>query len=528
MLRLTAIAFAVLAFATAATAHFVFVIPDAKNPEKAIVVFSDELAPDANVDIGKIAAIKLQLRDPAGKDSPLTATKAESALAVNVSGKGNRIVFGTIDYGVMQRGEGKPFLLRYHPKAMIGFVDSTKVGEKLPIEIVPIVAKGKAKFLVLSKGKPLPEAEVNVIGEKKEKLVTDKEGMTSQVDAKGVVGLWTKASEAVSGELGGKKYEEVRNYATLVVDLEAKTPTAARELVPLAKGTTSFGAAVSDGYVYLYGGHTGKPHSYSNATTSPKFYRLSLANPAKWEELPDGPIAQGVAVVAHEGKIYRIGGMQPRNKPEDKTDSHSLASVARYDVKTGKWEDLPDMPEGRSSHDAVILNNVLYVAGGWQMNGAGKESTWLKNALRLDLSKTAMKWELIEQPFQRRALTMATHGGKIYVIAGLNSGGTAERTVNVFDPSNNSWSKATDIPEGAMNGFTPAACSCDGRLFLSPADGKVYRLTEKGDSWEEVATLANARVVHRMVPTGKGQMLVIGGSSKGAPTSSVEVVEIRK
>ncbi len=30
-----------------------------------------------------------------------------------------------------------------------------------------------------------------------------------------------------------------------------------------------------------------------------------------------------------------------------------------------------------------------------------------------------------------------------------------------------------------MNGFTPAACTCDGRLYLSPAEGKAYRLTGK-------------------------------------------------
>jgi N-acetylneuraminic acid mutarotase len=186
------------------------------------------------------------------------------------------------------------------------------------------------------------------------------------------------------------------------------------------------------------------------------------------------------------------------------------------------------MPEGRSSHDAVVLSDALYVAGGWQMNGAGKESAWHKSALVLDLKKTPLKWETIEQPFQRRALTMAAHNGKIYVIAGLNAQGTAERTVNIFDPSSKSWSKAADIPEGAMNGFTPAACSCDGRLYLSPADGKVYRLTEKGDAWEEVAALKQARVVHRMVPIGKASMLVLGGSSTGSLSTSVEQVEIGK
>ena len=50
---------------------------------------------------------------------------------------------------------------------------------------------------------------------------------------------------------------------------------------------SSFGAAVADDYVYVYGGHTGKAHSYSVETTQGEFRRLSLKKPEKWEELQD-------------------------------------------------------------------------------------------------------------------------------------------------------------------------------------------------------------------------------------------------
>lgn len=224
MFRNTAACVTLFAIANVANAHFVFVIPDAKNPEKALVVFSDELAPDSNVDIAKIAGIKLQVRDAAGKDTALTATKDANALSVNVPGKGRRIVFGSIDYGVLQRGDDKPFMLRYHPKTILGPADSSKVGEKLPVEVVAVLADGKVRFQILSKGKPLAEAEVNVImaGDKKEKLMTDKEGLTTAVDAKGKMGVWTKASTTIKGEVDGKKYDEIRDYATLVIDCDAK------------------------------------------------------------------------------------------------------------------------------------------------------------------------------------------------------------------------------------------------------------------------------------------------------------------
>jgi N-acetylneuraminic acid mutarotase len=300
------------------------------------------------------------------------------------------------------------------------------------------------------------------------------------------------------------------------------------EFAPLPKPVTSFGAAISDGYLYIYGGHSGKAHTYSSETTLGQFLRIKIDNPSKWEELPGGPAAQGTALVVHEGKLYRIGGMQPRNKPDEKSDSISLSSVACFDPKVGKWQELPELPEGRSSHDAVLIGDRIIVAGGWKMNGAGNGQDWHSTALVLDLKNAPMKWESIEQPFKRRALTMAAHAGKVYVIAGLNLDGKAELIVNVYDPDKKVWSKSVDIPEGAMNGFTPAACEIGGRLYLSPADGKLYRLAQDESKWDEVGALKLARVVHRLLPAKKQHLLAVGGSAKGAPTGSIETLEITK
>lgn len=298
---------------------------------------------------------------------------------------------------------------------------------------------------------------------------------------------------------------------------------AERDYPPLPKPVTSFGATVADGHVYLYGGHSGKAHNYSTETTLGQLIRLDIANPKKWEELASGPIAQGVALVAYDGKLYRIGGMQPRNGRTEKSDLRSLDSASRFDPKTGKWEDLPAMPSGRSSHDAVVVGDTIYVFGGWTMNGPGKENDWLTTGLALDLKKQPLKWESIEQPYKRRALTMAALDGKVYVIAGLNSEGKTERSVDVYDPAKKTWSKTTEIPGDEMNGFTPAACVCDGKLYVNPADGKLYRLTDKA-SWEEAGAVKTPRIVHRVVPFGKNRMLVLGGNSKGSITGVVEDV----
>lgn len=288
---------------------------------------------------------------------------------------------------------------------------------------------------------------------------------------------------------------------------------------------SSLGACVSDGYVYVYGGHTGVTHTYSTETTTGKFFRIKLSG-GKWEELTSGPAAQGLALVAHKGKIYRVGGMQPRNKPDDKvSDTHSLTSFAAYDPSTKKWQDLTDLPEGRSSHDAVVVGDKLYVFGGWKMNGKGKEPTWHETGLVMDLSKPT-KWQTIKQPFSRRALAVESLGGKVYVLGGLTAKGS-ELRVDVYDPKTEKWSEGpalTNKEEKSMGpGFSPAACVQDGRLYVNLNDGVIYRLSKDGKSWEDTGKVELARVVPRMVAGEKGSLIVLGGNARGE-AREVEVI----
>jgi len=206
-----------------AQGHFAFIVPEGKG-ETARVIFSDDLSPDTNVNIEKIANTKLTLRDSGGKESALEWKKGEGFYAVNVPGTGTRVVYGITDYGVLQKGEGKPFKLTYCPKAIIGTATAKEatVGEKLELEIIATGAPGKTKFQVLYAGKPAPELEVSVLipDAAKKAVKTDKEGFTPEIDARGRVGVVAKRIETKTGEHAGKKFDEVRTYANLVCDIE--------------------------------------------------------------------------------------------------------------------------------------------------------------------------------------------------------------------------------------------------------------------------------------------------------------------
>jgi N-acetylneuraminic acid mutarotase/YHS domain-containing protein len=295
------------------------------------------------------------------------------------------------------------------------------------------------------------------------------------------------------------------------------------EFAPLPKAFSSFGAATVDEFVYVYGGHSGKAHTYSKDSILGEFRRLNLKEPKAWEDLQGGPGLQGLAVVAHGGKVYRIGGMQPQNDVGEKALNVSQASVARYDIASKKWEEIAALPEPRSSHDAVVVGDKIYVFGGWKLNGADKQ-VWFEQGLMLDLSSQSLSWTPIKQPFARRALTMAAFEDKVYVIAGLNAEGEMELGVDIFDPKTAKWFSGPSIPGPVMNGFTPASAVLDGKLYLSGADGRVFQLSEKKDAWVVVGKLEEPRFVHRLVPAGK-QLLAIGGASKKGNVSKTEAIE---
>jgi hypothetical protein len=66
------------------------------------------------------------------------------------------------------------------------------------------------------------ESEVTVMlpGGSKKAVKTDKDGYTSTFEGAGRYGVVAKRVEAKAGEHAGKKYDEIRSYATLVCEVQ--------------------------------------------------------------------------------------------------------------------------------------------------------------------------------------------------------------------------------------------------------------------------------------------------------------------
>jgi len=418
---------------------------------------------------------------------------------------------------------------------------------RLPLELVPSLAGGNLTVRVLWKGKPHSAAEVqaDLASQRRIDAVSDAAGEFSAAACEpGTYPFRAKHVERVAGEQYGSKYASIRHYNTLVVTLTGdrsaqvavrkiaagikelnpsqmnspspKSPFAqggSRALPDLPFGVTSFGAAVVDQSVYLCGGHLGPAHEYDFEGQSDRLLRLDLRSPNAWEVVGSVPRRAGLAMVSFGGNAYRTGGFEARNKRGEAADLHSVADFCRFDPATKRWEELPAMPQGRSSHEAIVVGNRLIVVGGWELRG-NEPSVWHDSALQVELSLAHPVWEeLPKAPFRRRALALGEYKGKVYVLGGMQEHGGPTTTTVILDLATGKWSDGPKLPGEGLEGFGGSAITCAGRLYASTYSGRLWRLSEDGREWQDAGQLARPRFFHRLICSGDDSLVALGGAN---------------
>ncbi|ACY19189.1 Kelch repeat-containing protein [Haliangium ochraceum DSM 14365] len=313
---------------------------------------------------------------------------------------------------------------------------------------------------------------------------------------------------------------------------EATAPTPAAPPAPvldasvplLPQPVTSFGAAVYGGDLYVLGGYHGKPHGYSREGQSGDLYRARVGDSSStWEKLPGIEPMQSLSMVAHDSGLVRIGGMRATNRSGEPSHLLSTAEVALFSPADASWSELPALPAPRSSHDAAILGDTVYVLGGWQLAGGADSATWHDTGAALSLAEDGATWKPFEVPFQRRALGVAAAGGRIIAVGGMSAAGEVSRRVDLYDPASGSWTRGPDYPAPA---FGIALAGVGDAVYASGMDGTVYRLdiARAGADWEAAGTLAFPRFFHRIEATDDA-LLMLGGILGMNSTARVRAVE---
>lgn len=389
----------------------------------------------------------------------------------------------------------------------------------LPLDATPDAVQGGIQLALTWQGEPLAGAAVTVIdpnGERVEKK-TDTKGVVKfyNIESGDIGFIAGYTDESAKGEYEGKPYTSASHYLTLTLNyVPSKTPkaSATSSIAPLPEPVSSFGAAVAGEHLYVYSGHTGDAHDHSRKNLSKHFCRVPLAG-GDWEQLPMQTPLQGLPLVAHEGKLYRAGGLQARNAPDEDEDLHSVDEFAMFDPATGEWTERTPLPEPRSSHDAVVIDGRLYVVGGWTLSGSS-EGEWLKTAWSIDLSDPQATWQSVATPkFQRRALAAAQLDGHLVVIGGMDEDHHISRQVDALNLATGEWSELKTLPGRGMHGFGVSAWNLGNKLFVSGTDGVLYGIENASDDWQAVAQLEDARFFHRLLPAKNNLLFQLAGAS---------------
>lgn len=189
---------------------------------------------------------------------------------------------------------------------------------------------------------------------------------------------------------------------------------------PMLLTQAGFEAQVLDGKIYAIGGET----ETSKLLGDVEVYDPKTDTWSKKAPMPNPRMNFCTAVV--NGKIYAIGGGNGSKDP---------IPVEEYDPSTDKWTTKASMPDIRMFFCTEVVDGIIYVIGGMKTGApivsypsveAYDPSTdkWTPKA-RMQTPRFSFKTEVLD--------------GKIYAMGGNTDRGVLQNTVEVYNPSANTW-----------------------------------------------------------------------------------------
>jgi N-acetylneuraminic acid mutarotase len=227
----------------------------------------------------------------------------------------------------------------------------------------------------------------------------------------------------------------------------------------------------------------------------------------------DGEDAEAFAdaVHTHDG-LLPSGAMVMSHTDTDTTLLTAGFSSTGLAIDNTGWVVKADMPTGRQSATAAVVDGIIYVIGGhaynpaldWKYNEAYDPATdsWSSKA---------------PMPTQRMLTATTVAGGLIYCLGGQRPYapyGGAEIN-EAYSPAIDAWLANADIPYPRVS---MSAASADGIVYAIGGSGYGNRndaYDPETDSWSRKADIPTARELG-LTATVNGIVYVIGGDGTGA------------
>jgi hypothetical protein len=211
-----------------APSHYLFLLPG-ENGAAPQLVWNDGPISEPATGLDTVSTGRFTALDGLGRAVSVTPKPGgEGWLGFDGLPADAREVAGTVEYGVVVRGQPEPVLVIHHAKTVLTPVTpatvSTARPEAMPAELTPVVQPGGIAFRLTVGGKKAASADVLVQlpDEKRFRAVrTDADGLTPAFDRAGKYAARALVTEAKAGEFRGRKYQQVRHYPTLVVKYDS-------------------------------------------------------------------------------------------------------------------------------------------------------------------------------------------------------------------------------------------------------------------------------------------------------------------
>ena len=116
-------------------------------------------------------------------------------------------------------------------------------------------------------------------------------------------------------------------------------------------------------------------------------------------------------------------------------------------------------------------------------------------------------------PVARQELATGVLNGKLYVIGGYDAGGNSTATVQVYNPTTDTWASAAPIPYAVNHN---SAAVAGGKLYSFGAGGGVFVYNPNNNSWAAVASAHYAHGGTAAVGVIDDKIYVAGGT--GTPS----------
>ncbi len=200
--------------------------------------------------------------------------------------------------------------------------------------------------------------------------------------------------------------------------------------------------------------------------------------------------------------LYSIGG-------DNSVNWQAINNV--FDIKNNKWELKTPMSTNRSGLTSVVINNKIYVIGGFN----GNTNEWLQKLEVYDTSNDTWKFKT-SMPTRRSSLGATVINEKIYVVGGSLARDEWTNKLEEYEPTTDTW---RNLKPMTISRAQVAVGSVNQKVYViggENADGvlnKVEEYNPKTNKWVTKADMPTARANAEVI-AHKSNLIVMGGRSK--------------